>query len=436
MHVVNKPYSGLFLDLGLGKTVIALTAITQLMYNYLTVNKVLIIGPKKVCESVWPEELEKWDHTKHLRYSLVLGTAKERREALAREADIYIINRENVIWMEKLKDLPDFDMLVIDELSSFKNGGSKRVKALTRMRSRFKRAVGLTATPAPKGFIDLWAQVGILDGGKRLGTKKTHYENKYFYPDLVVDHVTYSWAIKDGAEEEILGLISDMCISLKSEDHLDMPEINNIPVYVNMTKEQKRGYKEYKKEFFLAIGTDVLTASTAAVLSNKLLQYTSGMVYDEDKKPVYIHGHKVEALVEIVEQAGRESVLVYYNYRHERDRIMEALKDYTPRELKTDKDYKDWSAGKIKVLITHPASSGYGLNLQYGGHIIVWFTLPWDLQLYQQGVGRIYRQGQTKPVMNYRLMVRGTWDAKVWKSLTDKDTTQKRLINALKMEIE
>jgi len=436
-HVVNNLASGLILTMGLGKTAVVLTALVELIYNRFTVDKVLIVAPLKVAESVWPDEIAKWDHTKGLSYSLVLGNPAKRRAALQADVNLYIINRENVAWLyNEIGDEYRFDMIVLDELSSFKNSSSKRFKVMKKLRKQVKRVVGLTGTPAPNTLIDLWSQIGLLDGGKRLGRFKTHYEAKYFYPIIVNNHVVYKWGLKPGAEELIYEAISDICISVDYKDNLELPGRTNITFPVEWPEAEHKRYKRFKQDMFLRLAEGEITAVNAAVLANKLLQYTGGAVYDEDRKVIPVNKEKIRACIELVEQAQGEPVIIFYLYKHELTRLMKELQEYSPRTMDTPADIKDWNAGRVKVMLTHPASSGHGLNLQEGGHIIIWYGLPWSLELYQQATARIDRQGQKFPVQVYHLIVKRTYDKRVMAVLLGKKQQQDSLIEALKAEVK
>lgn len=434
--IIELPETGLLMDMGLGKTVITLTAINCLMYDMFEVSKVLVIAPKRVAEDTWTTEAGKWDHLQHLQISRVLGGQKERMTALAAEADIYVINRENVVWLvEQCRRSWSFDMIVVDELSSFKSNQAKRFKALKQVRPLASRFVGLTGTPAPNGLLDLWPQMYLIDRGERLGKNITGYRNRYFYPGKSNGYVVYSYEPKPGAEEAIQKKISDICISMKADDFLQMPDliINDIPVYLNM-REMER-YQELEQEKLMDVDGEQITALNAASVYNKLLQMANGGVYTDDGNVVDIHSQKLEALGEILDTANGQPVLVFYNFRHDYERLISAFKNYKPRTLKDQKDIQDWNAGRIPLLLAQPASMGHGLNLQAGGHIIVWYGLNWSLELYQQANARLYRQGQKQGVIIHRLVAKGTVDEDVIKRLERKDTTQDSLLDALKARI-
>lgn len=447
-RLITDTECGLLLDMGLGKTVITLTAINDLKYNRFQVNKTLVIAPKKVAEATWQVEAGKWEHLKHLRMSAVLGPPQKRVRALNRVADIYIINRENVAWIVKYyQNAWPFDCVVIDELSSFKNSAAVRFKALSWVRPHIKRIIGLTGTPAPNGLIDLWAQIYLLDEGKRLEEKFTWYREKYFEADQRSRDRVFSYAPKPGAEEEIYRRISDLCISLKAEDYIDLPDkmINDIPVVLD-AKAQK-AYDELEKTMLLEVEEDTIDAGSAAVLTGKLLQLCNGAEYvvkfveDSDrvkKEVVEIHDCKLEAFAELVEQLQGRSALVFYTFKHDIDRIRRTLKSTGKRIRLLDgpSAAEEWNRGEVDILLAHPASCAYGLNLQAGGSHIIWFGLNWSLELYQQANARLHRQGQQKPVIIHRLLVVGGVDEDVAEALENKCATQDKLLDALKARIE
>lgn len=425
---------GLLLDMGLGKTVITLSAIADLKYNEFAVKKVLVIAPKKVAETTWTKEANKWEHLKLLRISQVLGSEKQRVAALNIAADIYVINRENVVWLvEYLKNDWDFDMVVIDELSSFKSRQAKRFKALTWVRPKIKRIVGLTGTPAPNGLMDLWAQIYLLDEGKRLGRRITAYRDRYFEPDKRSRTQIFTYTPKPGAQEAVQDLISDICISMKSEDYLKLPDCITDTIEVQLDSKAEKAYKKLEREMLLQVDESLIDAGTAAVLSNKLLQLCNGAVYDENGQTVEIHDCKIEALKETVEALNGEHAIIFYSFRHDIERIKKAIP--AVRELKTPQDEADWNAGKIELLLAHPSSSAYGLNLQEGGHHIIWFGLDWSLEKYLQANKRLHRQGQKHTVIIHHLAVKSGRDEDVIKALQDKDRTQEALIESLKVRI-
>ncbi|MEG2050907.1 MAG: DEAD/DEAH box helicase [Oscillospiraceae bacterium] len=439
-RIISDPAIGLFLDMGLGKTAITLTAINDLIYNHFSVSKVLVIAPKKVAEATWSKEASKWDHLKHLRLITVLGSQTKRVRALNSPGDIYIINRENIPWIvEYYQNRWPFDMVIIDESSSFKNGKAKRFKALTWVRPHIKRIVELTGTPAPNGLQDLWAQVYLLDGGERLGKYITHYRERYFEPDKRNAQQVFSYKPKLGAEERILELIGDICVSMKAEDYLQLPDVvtDDIPVVLDSAAQKK--YNDMEREMLLQIDDETyIDVGTAAALSNKLLQLCNGAVYDNDGQVVEIHDCKIEAFMELIEQLNGQPALVFYNFKHDLTRIKEALKKtkLRVRELRTPEDEADWNNRQIDILLAHPASCAYGLNLQDGGNHVIWFGLNWSLELYQQANKRLHRQGQQQKVIIHHLSVVGGRDEDVVQALEDKSDTQDKLIESLKARIQ
>lgn len=438
-RVVSDPALGLFLDMGLGKTVITLTAVAELKCNRFAVSRVLIIAPKKVAEATWSKEAAKWDHLKQLRFSLVLGSQTKRVKAVNTPADIYVINRENIPWLvDYYRNAWPFDMVVIDESSSFKNHRAKRFKALKLVRNRIKRLVELTGTPAPNGLIDLWAQVYLLDGGIRLGTSITGFRERYFNPDQRNAQQIFSYKPKDGADKAIDKLIGDICVSMKAEDYLQLPDIvyDDIPVVLDGAA--KKLYQKLEEEMLLEVDESTIDAGSAAVLSNKLLQLCNGAVYDENRKVVEIHSCKLDAFEELIESLNGQPALVFYNFQHDKDRIIKRLSKsgLRIRELKTPNDETDWNNRQIDILLAHPASAAYGLNLQDGGNHVIWFGLNWSLELYQQANKRLHRQGQQQKVIVHHLSVVGGRDEDVVAALTDKGATQDRLIDSLKAKIK
>lgn len=442
-HILRHTHCGLFLDMGLGKTVSTLTAIEWLMYQDLSITKVLVVAPKRVAESVWGAEIDKWDHLRHLRVSKVIGTEKQRRAALSAPADIYTIGRDNIAWLCGLyggSRIP-FDMLVIDELSSFKNPKSQRFKSLRLVQPCFSRVVGLTGTPAPNGLIDLWSQVYLLDRGQRLGKFISHFRDKWFTPGKRNGLVVYSYVPREGAEEQIHQAIKDICMSMKAQDYLKLPgRIDNI-VRIQMPDDIQAEYDRFEKEKVLELvegqgeGAEITTAN-AAVLSMKLLQFANGSVYDEAKVPHTVHDLKIEATKELVEDAAGQPVLIAWTFTSDRDRLLEALKKYHPRVLKDDRDIQDWNAGKVPVLLMHPASGGHGLNLQAGGHRIIWFGQTWSLELEQQFNARLDRQGQREVVIINRLVCCNTIDQDVIQAQKAKAQTQDALMEAVKARVK
>lgn len=437
-HIIDHKASGLFLDMGMGKTVSTLTAIDNLIFLG-EVNKVLVIAPLRVAEDTWSTEVDKWDHLKHLRISKILGTKKQREEALNKDADIYVTNRENVDWLvNECFDSWIWDMVVIDELSSFKSSKAIRFRALKKVRPYFKRIVGLTGTPAPNSLIDLWPQIYLLDGGQRLGKTITGFKDRYFNPGGRNGYVVYNWDLKEGAEGAIQNKISDICISMKADDYLDLPERIDNKVEISLSKKSMGIYKKLEKDLIIELDEEDITAANAAVLTNKLLQMANGAIYSESKEVVNIHDEKLEKLEEIIDTSNGKSVLVFYNFKHDYNRISEMLtkKKIKHQTLNTSEDIKNWNDGKIQVALLHPASAGHGLNLQYGGNIIVWFGLTWSLELYQQANARLHRQGQTETVVIHHLVAKGTIDEDVMNALTNKEINQDMLLEAVKARLE
>ncbi|WP_250455150.1 SNF2-related protein [Clostridium tertium] len=436
-HIIDHKASGLFLDMGMGKTVSTLTAIDNLIFLG-EVNKVLVIAPLRVAEDTWSTEVEKWDHLKHLRVSKILGAKKQREEALIKNADIYVTNRENVDWLvSECFDSWIWDMVIIDELSSFKSSKAKRFRALKKVRPYFKRIVGLTGTPAPNSLIDLWPQIYLLDGGQRLGKTITGFKDRYFNPGRRNGYVVYNWELKEGAEEEIQNKISDICISMKANDYLDLPERMDNKVEISLSKKSMGIYKKLEKDLIIELGEEDITAANAAVLTNKLLQMANGAIYSESKEVVNIHDEKIEKLEEIIDTSNGKTVLAFYNFKHDYNRISEMLtkKKINHQTLNTSEDIKKWNNGEIQVALLHPASAGHGLNLQYGGNIIVWFGLTWSLELYQQANARLHRQGQKETVIIHHLIAKGTVDEDVMNALANKEINQDMLLEAVKARL-
>jgi len=443
-HIIYNYFCALLLEMGLGKTVSTLTAINKLIYEELEIDNALIVAPKRVAESVWSDEIEKWSHLNHLTFSKVIGTPKQRKAALAVKADIYLLGRDNVAWLCGLYGgltLP-FDMLVIDELSSFKNPKSQRFKALRMAQPSFKRVVGLTGTPAPNGLIDLWAQIYLLDRGERLGKTISAYREAYFRPDKRNGHIVYSYALNKEGDEVIHDRIKDICMSMKTKDYLDLPDaIENI-IPIKFPADLQSKYEEFEKEKVLEMfggeegeGPDI-TALNAAALYNKLLQFANGAIYDDEKNWHEVHTLKLDAAEEIVEDADGKPVLIAWTYRHDLYRLQERLKKYKPRELKTDQDIKDWNAGKIQVLLMHPLSGGHGLNLQFGGHLIVWFGQTNSNELFKQLNARLRRPGQKFKCIINRLVAHQTIEQAVVKSVERKGIVEDGLMDAVKARIK
>jgi SNF2 family DNA or RNA helicase len=424
--------------MGLGKTVTTLTAIDNLFFLG-EVNKVLVIAPLRVAEDTLTTEVAKWEHLSHLRISKVLGNPKQRINSMNKKADIYVTNRENVEWLVKnyFNNWP-FDMVVIDELSSFKSSKAIRFRSLKKVRPHFKRIVGLTGTPAPNSLIDLWPQIYLLDGGKRLGKTITGFKDQYFNPGRRNGYTVFDWKLKEGAEDAIHEKIGDICISMMVKDYLNIPErVDNI-ININLSKDAIEKYKQLERDLVLKLGEDDITASNAAVLTNKLLQMSNGAIYSEDKSVIEIHEEKLKALLEIIEAANGKPVLVFYSFKHDFDRIMSFLKSKKLKAigLNESNDIKKWNNGEIPILLIHPASAGHGLNLQYGGNIIVWFGLTWSLELYQQANARLHRQGQKESVIVHHLVSKGTVDEDVMRALVNKEINQNMLLEAVKARIK
>lgn len=433
-HVLNNPASGLFLEMGLGKTVAALTAADVLLYETFEVAKVLVIAPKFVSLNVWPGEIQKWDHLKHLTFSVVTGDPGQRVAALKKRADIHIINRENVTWLVNYyKTKFPFDMVIVDELSSFKSAQAQRFKSLRIVRPLVKRIVGLTGTPAPNGLVDLWPQLYLLDQGERLGKTLTGFREAYLTPEKRNGYQIYTYKVRKGSENEIYSRISDICISMKSSDYLRLPEKIENDYIIALDPVTQAKYDQFEKDQVTSILDAEITAFNAAALTNKLLQFSNGAVYDEDRAVHEVHSMKLDALEELIEQASGP-VLVFYSYIHDRERIKKRFPG--AQELKTAKDVDCWNIGIVPIMIAHPASAGHGLNLQAGGSIIIWYGLTWSLELYQQANARLHRQGQTKPVIVYKLICSKTMDTEVSKALARKSDSQGALMEAVKARIE
>lgn len=439
-RMITDDKLGLMLDMGLGKTVITLSAIMELKYNRFQVNKVLVIAPKKVAEATWSKEVEKWDHLSLLKVIPVLGTLQKRIKALNTQGDIYVINRENTVWLtEYYRNSWPFDMVVIDEFSSFKSHQAKRFKALTWVRNKIHKIVGLTGTPTPNGLMDLWAQIYLLDQGERLGKYISHYRERYFDPDQRNRERIFSYIPKPGANESIHNKISDICISMKAEDYLQLPDITYNMIPVILDSKAMKNYTDLERQMILQLDdSKIIDVTSAAALSNKLLQLANGAIYDENRNVHEIHGCKLEAFMELIEKLNGKSALVFYNFQHDLDRLLTALQktDLKVRVLKNIEDQDAWNKGKIDILLTHPASSAYGLNLQEGGNHVIWFGLNWSLELYQQANKRLHRQGQKEKVIIHHLIVQDTRDEDVIKALQSKGDTQEALLESLKVRIE
>lgn len=432
--IINHPVSAVLLEMGLGKSVISLSAINELMLDYFDVSRTLVIAPLRVANSTWPDEIKKWDHLKHLNYSVVIGSEKERLDALGKPAHIYLINRENVDWLITKSGIPwKFDMVVIDELSSFKSYQAKRFKSLIKVRPKLKRIVGLTGTPSSNGLMDLWAEFRLLDMGERLGRYITYYRQNFFVPDKRNQQMIFSYKPKDGAEKKIYSLISDITISMKSKDFLKMPECVMNEVIVTLSDKEQKLYDSLKQDMVLSLEENEIDAINAAALSNKLLQMSNGAVYNDDKESLHIHDRKLDALEDLIEGTNGKPVLVAYWFKHD----LEKIKDrFDVREIKSAKDISYWNEGKLPVALIHPASAGHGLNLQAGGSTLIWFGLTWSLELYQQTNARLYRQGQDSTVVIHHILTKGTIDEDVMKALKAKEKIQDALIDSVKARLK
>lgn len=433
-HIETHKEAALFLDMGLGKTVIALSAIWDLAFDFFEVSKVLVVAPLRVARDTWPAEIEKWEHLKYMTYSVVVGTEEERRQALLKKALVYIINRENVDWLVSKSGVPfRFDMVVIDELSSFKSHTSKRFKSLLKVRPQVKRIVGLTGTPSGNSLMDLWAEFRLLDMGKRLGRYISHYREAFFEPDKRNQMMVFSYKPRPGAAREIYQRIGDMTISMKSLDFLPMPKLIMNEVRVKLSQEEKKVYDNLRKKMALSIEGTEIDAANAAALSGKLLQMANGAVYDDERNPIRIHDRKLDALEDLVEAANGKPVLIAYWFKHDLARMKERL---SIREIRSSSDIIDWNAGRIPVAAIHPASAGHGLNLQAGGSVLIWFGLTWSLELYQQTNARLWRQGQKHTVIIEHIVTEGTIDEQVMRALQSKNKTQEALIAAVKANLK
>jgi SNF2 family DNA or RNA helicase len=446
-HVIEHQNAGLLLEMGLGKSCVALTAIDTLMFDMCEISKVLVIAPKRVAEEVWTTESQKWDHLQHLKISKVLGTEKQRKEALRAKADIYVINCENVVWLvAQYGGAFPFDMLVIDESSKFKSPKAARFKALRQIRPRINRVVILTGTPVPNGLLDLWPQIYLLDQGERLGKTITGYRERYFTAGNRNGNIVYDYNLRKGDavmgndffEKEIYDKIGDICISMKTKDWLELPERIDRNIDVKLPSKIQRMYDEFEREQILALeDLEEISAVNAAALTNKLLQFANGAVYTADKNYFEVHNEKIDELDELLDVASGKPFFVFYSYKHDLERIKKYLRKYSPRELKGSADIFDWNRGVVPFMLAHPASAGHGLNLQAGGHNLAWFSLPnWSLELYKQGVTRFDRQGQINSVINHRLIACNTMDQDMLRSIDNKDERQEILMQAVKARIE
>lgn len=438
-YIESHPKAAVFLDMGLGKTSITLTALNNLLFDYFDVHRILVVAPLRVARNTWSDEIEKWEHLHNLTFAIAVGSEKERLEALKKQADITMINRENLQWLIEKSGQPfEYDMVVIDELSSFKNHQAKRFKALMKVRPKVKRIVGLTGTPSSNGLMDLFAEFKILDMGMRLGRFIGQYRNTYFKPDKVNGPIVYSYKPLPGAEDAIYEKISDITISMKAADHLKMPELVNTKYMVHLSEKEKKKYEDMKAELVLALPEGEITAANAASLSGKLSQMANGAVYADDESILPIHDRKLDALEDIIESANGKPILIAYWFKHDLMRIKQRLteKKIPFQKLDSDASMKKWNRGELPVALIHPASAGHGLNLQSGGSTIVWFGITWSLELYQQTIARLYRQGQSSGTVTViHILTEGTVDEKIMKALADKDSTQSALIDAVKAEL-
>ena len=431
--IESHPTAAVLLDMGLGKTVITLTALNNLLFDRFEISRILVIAPLRVARNTWPQEIGKWEHLNHIRYSVAVGTEKERRDALRKQASLYIINRENVPWLVEKTDF-SYDAIVIDELSSFKNWGSKRFKALMKVRPLAKRVIGLTGTPSGNGLMDLFAEFKVLDMGQRLGRFITKYRQDYFVPDKRNGSVVFSYALLPGAEERIYEKIADITISMKATDHLKMPELIESEYSVTMSDSERKMYAEMCEQLVLQLKGDEVTAANAGVLSGKLAQMANGAVYTDDGTALHIHDRKLDPLEDVVESMNGKPLLVAYWFRHDAERIEKRVPCL---RLDTDEAIARWNRGEIPVALIHPARAGHGLNLQSGGSTLVWFSITWSLELYQQTVARLYRQGQnSNTVVVQHIIAEGTIDEKILRVLKRKDKTQTALIDAVKANLE
>ena len=437
--LTEHPVAALLLDMGLGKTVTTLTAINELLFDRFEIRRVLVIAPLRVARDTWSAEIEKWEHLKHLKYSVAVGTPAERRQALHTKTDICILNRENISWLVEESHIPfDFDMLVIDELSGFKNHQTKRFKALMKVRPKVKRIVGLTGTPSSNGLMDLWAEFRLLDMGQRLGRFIGQYRTAYFQPDKRNGMVVYSYKPLPQAEKQIYDKISDITISMKAIDYLQMPELLLTEVPVRLSKQERERYQQLKQELVLDLPDGEITANNAASLSNKLSQLANGAVYDDTGAVIPIHSRKLDALEDLIEAANGKPVLVAYWFKHDLERIQERLRklNVSYQEIQSSDSIRNWNARRLQVGLLHPAAAGHGLNLQAGGNVLVWFGLTWSLELYQQTNARLWRQGQqSETVVIQHLITKGTIDERILKALTRKEQTQTALMQAVKAEL-
>lgn len=434
--ILENPELGLLLDMGMGKTAITLSAVEELIYDCFSIRKVLVIAPLQPAKETWPVEIEKWDHTKHMTFSMIIGSQQVRIEALRREADIYIINRENVQWLVNYyKKKWPFDMVVIDELSSFKSSKAQRFRALKKVRPYIKRIVGLTGTPSPNGLLDLWPEMYLLDGGKALGKTLTGYRDQYFLPDKRNQQMIFSWKPRQNAEEEIYKKLEGLCISMKTADYLQLPERLDVRHEIELSEETLAIYRKLEKDMLLPYEDGDIDAGSAAILTNKLLQVAGGAAYNENGDVKILHDEKLNALDTLIEEANGQPILLFYAYKHERNRIKERYPEAV--DVKEKSAVKEWNAGRIPILLAHPASAGHGLNLQFGGHIVIWYGLPCSLELYQQANKRVHRMGQKQTVLIHHLLMKDTADTWVLDQvLAPKAERQNALLEALLVRIK
>ena len=432
--ILAHPVAAILLSMGLGKSVITLTALFDLCLDSFEIGKALIIAPLRVASETWPSEIRKWDHLRGLTYSVAVGTEAERKAALRQQVSLHIINRENVQWLVEQSGLPfDYDMIVVDELSSFKSYQAKRFRSLMKVRPMVKRIVGLTGTPSANGLMDLWAEFRLLDLGKRLGRFITHYRDEFFLPDKRNGQQIFTYKLKPGAEDEIYRRIADITISMKSTDYLHMPECVMNEVQVELSPTEQEVYTRMKQDLVVQLRDGEIDAVNAAALSGKLCQMANGAVYGEDHQAVAFHNRKLEALEDLLEAANGNPVFIAYWFRHDLYRIRKRL---AVREIQTSQDISDWNAGKIPVAVIHPASAGHGLNLQAGGSTLIWFGLTWSLELYEQTNARLWRQGQQNTVVIHHIITKGTIDEQIMIALQRKEKTQAALIDAVKANLE
>lgn len=432
--LLDHEEAGLFMDMGLGKTVVTLTALSKLRWD---IDRVLVIAPKRPAIDTWPDELTKWDHLHDLDWALATGSSMDRKKALAAKKFITIINRENVAWLvEQYKRKPwPFDCVVIDELSSFKSSKSQRFRALKKVRPFIRRVIGLTGTPASNGYMDLWAECYLLDQGKALGKTLTGFRDLYFSPGKRNGNIIYEWKLRENAKELILDRLQPLCVSMKTEDYLELPDRLDIIRKFELSEKSKQMYRQMEKELLLEVDDEMIDAVNSAVLITKLMQICSGAIYSENGEAVYLHDEKFEALDQLIEEANGENVLIFYGFRHELDRLKARYPEAI--EIREPNAIRDWKAGKIKILLAHPASAGHGLNLQSGGSISIWFSLPMSLELYQQAIKRLHRQGQQNTVRNYILIARDTFEEEVYyRILMNKEIRQNAILEVLKAKIK